>query len=68
MIPQILSSAFAERLNFIPNSEAALLFQRLVVGLYKNARNYIHAVIDYGSWELARKATIGLRVALRSRA
>ncbi len=64
MIPQKLSSAFAERLSFIPNSEATLLFQRLVVGLYNNARNYINAVIDYGSWELARKAAIDLRQSL----
>ncbi len=64
MIPQKLSSAFAERLSFIPNSEVTLLFQRLVVGLYNNARNYIKAVIDYGSWELARKATIDLRQSL----
>ena len=55
MIPQKLSSAFAQRLNFSPNSEALLLLQRLTVGLYNNARNYIDAVKDYGSWELARK-------------
>ena len=64
MIPQKLSSTFAERLSFIPNSEVTLLFQRLVVGLYNNAKNYINAVIDYGSWELARKAAIDLRQAL----
>ncbi len=61
MIPQKLSSAFAQRLNFSPNIEALLLIQRLIVGLYENARDYINAVRDYGSWELARKATDGFR-------
>jgi hypothetical protein len=55
MIPQKLSSAFAQRLNFSPNIEALLLLQRLIVGIYNNARHYIDAVMDYGSWELARK-------------
>lgn len=64
MIPQRLSSAFAERLGITPTTEVTLLFQRLVMGLYNNARNYINAVIDYGSWELARKATIDLRQSL----
>ncbi len=64
MIPQKLSSAFAERLSVIPNSETLFLFQRLVVGLYNNAGNFINAVIEYGSWELARKATIDLRQSL----
>jgi len=64
MIPQKLASAFAERLSFKPNTEALLLLQRLTVGLYNNAKNYINAVIDYGSWELARKAAIDLRQAL----
>jgi len=64
MIPQKLSSAFAERLGFIPNSETIFLFHRLVVGLYKNARNYINDVSDYGSWELARKAAIDRRQSL----
>lgn len=56
MIPQKLSSAFAQQCNIKPNTEAILLLQRLMVGLYNNARNYIDAVIDYGSWELARKS------------
>jgi hypothetical protein len=60
MIPQKLSSAFAQRLNFSPNIEALLLLQRLIVGIYNNARNYIDAVIDYGSWELARKESDNL--------
>jgi len=64
MIPQKLSSAFAERLSFIPNSEALLLLQRLVVGLYKNARDFTRAVIDYGSWEAAKRTTIALRQAI----
>lgn len=55
MIPQKLSSAFAQRLNFSPNIEALLLIQRLSVGLCNNARNYIDAVMDYGSWKLARE-------------
>lgn len=61
IIPQKLSSSFAERLSLTPNHETIFLFQRLVVGLYRNAKNYINAVIDYGSWELARKAATDLR-------
>lgn len=57
MIPQKLSSAFAQRLTFSPNIEALLLLQRLTIGLYNNAKDYIEAVIDYGSWKLARKAS-----------
>ena len=64
MIPQKLSSSFAQRIGFSPNTEALLLLQRLTVGLYRNARDYISAVIDYGSWELARKAAIDLRQSL----
>ncbi len=54
MIPQNLSSAFAQRLNFSPNFEAFLLLQRLIVGLYNNAKHYINMVREYGSWDLAR--------------
>jgi len=61
IISQKLSSAFTQRLNFSPNSEAFFLIQRLTVGLYKNAKDYINAVEDYGSWELARKASDELR-------
>lgn len=60
MIPQKLSSAFVQRFNFSPNIEAFLLIQRLIVGTYNNARNYINSVMDYGSWELARKETDNL--------
>ena len=60
MILQQLSSAFAQRLNFSPNIEALLLLQRLTVGLYKNAKDYINAVIDYGSWKLAREESDNL--------
>jgi hypothetical protein len=64
MIPQKLSSSFAQRIGFSPNTEALLLLQRLTVGLYRNARNYINALNDYGSWELARKSAHDLRTAL----
>ncbi len=64
MILQQLSSTFAQRLNFSPNIEALLLLQKLTVGLYKNAKDYINAVIDYGSWELAQKAAIDLSQSL----
>ena len=55
MIPQKLSSAFAQRLSFTPNLEALLLLRRLIVGSYNNAVQHINAVEEYGSWELARK-------------
>ena len=61
MIPQKLSSAFAQRLTFSPNIEALLLLQRLTIGLYNNSKDYIEAVIDYGSWKLARKASDDFR-------
>ncbi len=64
MIPQKLSSSFAQRIGFSPNTEALFLLQRLTVGLYRNARDYINAVNDYGSWELARKSAHDLRAAL----
>ena len=57
LIPQKLSSTFAQRNNFSPNIEALFLLQRLTVGLYKNAKDYINEVISCGSWELARKAS-----------
>ena len=57
IISQKLSSAFAQRLSLSPNSEVLFLIQRLTVGLYKNAKDYINAVEDYGSWQLARKAS-----------
>ena len=60
-MPQRLSLALAQRLGLAPSSEVLFLFQRLAVGLYKNARDYIDAVIDYGSWKQARKATLDLR-------
>ncbi len=61
MIPQKLSSALAQRLTFSPNIEALLLLQRLTVGLYNNAKDYINAIVDYGSWKLARKAADDFR-------
>ena len=65
MIPQKLSSAFAQQCSLKPNTEALLLLQRLTVGLYRNARDYIDAVNDYGSWELARKSADDLNKQLR---
>lgn len=55
MISQKLSSAFAQRIGIEPNVETLFLLQRLAVGLFNNAMNYINAVREYGSWELARK-------------
>jgi hypothetical protein len=64
MISQKLSSAFAQRLSFGPNSKTLMLLQRLTVGFYKNARDYINAVRYFGSWESARKDADDLRQAL----
>lgn len=61
MIPQKLSSAFCQRLNFTPNLEALLLIQRIIVGLYNSAMGLINSAEEYGSYELARKAAKDLR-------
>lgn len=66
MVSQKLSLAFAERLGLAPSLENTVLFQRLVVGLYKNAKNYINAVTNYGSWEQARGRQHDFRQALRT--
>jgi len=60
VIPQKLSSVFAQRISFTPNLEALLLLQRIIVGLYNNSLSFIIAVEQYGSYELAMKARIDL--------
>jgi hypothetical protein len=60
VIPQKLSSAFAQRISFNPNLDAVLLLQRVIVGLYNNAAHFIIAVEQCGSYELTRKARIDL--------
>ncbi len=64
MLPQKLSSAFFHRISFTPNFEALLLIQRVVVGLYNNAALLIKDAEKHGSYEVARKTRLELRVEL----
>lgn len=57
---QSISLILAERLGIDPKANGLFAVQRIVVGLYGNALNYLDSVRDYGSYDAAKNARADL--------